>query len=324
MLMQIQQRKPIPHEPLVSVVIPTFNCGKYLGEAIESILAQTYKRLEICVVDDGSTDSTQELLKRFSAPVRTKFQKNAGQAVARNAGMKMAKGEVIAILDSDDRWLPKKLERQLPLFQSHPDVALLHTGIRFFQQDTGRITSEYFAGGSVNLHDLLGFHVLATQTLTFPAWLIAEMGGFDPSVQGCEDWDFCIRAAALYPTAGVDEILAEVRGHGEHFSHQKDRMFAAGMRVVDKNATLHHGARCAECRSAVRRARRKLHGIYYQDLNRRSKDYLKARRPFAALRTSARALWHDPGALVRLPGRLLQGAAGFSKVPVTDDFQSEL
>jgi glycosyltransferase involved in cell wall biosynthesis len=99
--------------PLISCVVPVFNGERYLGEALDSILAQTYRPLELLVVDDGSTDGTAALVTRYRDQIRPLFQPNAGQAAARNLGLSVARGEFVAFLDADDLWHPEKLARQM-------------------------------------------------------------------------------------------------------------------------------------------------------------------------------------------------------------------
>ena len=121
--------------PLISVIIPVYNCEKYVAEAIESILAQTYPALEVIVVDDGSTDGTGEIVKSFPQ-VKYLFQDNAGTAAARNRGIRAAKGEYIAFLDADDLWLPEKLAQQISAYNVDPDLELV-TGLvkQFFSPE---------------------------------------------------------------------------------------------------------------------------------------------------------------------------------------------
>ena len=108
--------------PLVSVVIPTFNGARFLAQTIESVLAQTYPRLEVLVVDDGSTDETPAIAASYAPRVSYLHQANAGTAAARNTGITQASGAFIALLDHDDLWEPRKLERQLPLFATDPQI----------------------------------------------------------------------------------------------------------------------------------------------------------------------------------------------------------
>jgi glycosyltransferase involved in cell wall biosynthesis len=104
----------------VSVIVPAFNSSTYIGETIQSVLEQTHSALEILVIDDGSTDNTADVVRRY--PVRYFCQQNAGPSAARNTGIANARGEFIAFLDSDDLWIPQKLAVQLEAFRHHPDA----------------------------------------------------------------------------------------------------------------------------------------------------------------------------------------------------------
>ncbi|WP_275993746.1 glycosyltransferase family 2 protein [Argonema antarcticum] len=117
---------------LVSVIIPVYNCEKYLAEAIESVLAQTYQPLEIIVVDDGSTDRSAEVAKRFSSSVRYYLQSQSGAGAARNYGTDLAQGNFFAFLDADDLWVKDKLTRQMQVFESEPDVDMVFGHIQQF------------------------------------------------------------------------------------------------------------------------------------------------------------------------------------------------
>ena len=111
--------------PTVSVIIPTYNRRTYVQEAIDSVLAQTYPDYEIIVIDDGSTDGTDQVLHaRYGDRIRYVWQENQGESAARNRGIALARGEYIALLDSDDLWLPDKLAKQIPFLDSHPGAVL--------------------------------------------------------------------------------------------------------------------------------------------------------------------------------------------------------
>src|SRR5439155_16624014 len=109
-------------KPLISCIIPVFNGEKYLAEALDSIRAQTYRPIEIIVVDDGSTDGTRELVASYGDQVRYLWQPNSGPATDRNQGLSAASGEFVAFLDADDLWHPEKLERQMARFDARPDL----------------------------------------------------------------------------------------------------------------------------------------------------------------------------------------------------------
>ncbi|MBI4773746.1 MAG: glycosyltransferase family 2 protein [Deltaproteobacteria bacterium] len=118
--------------PLVSVVIPVFNGEPYLAETIESVIAQTYRPIEIIVVDDGSTDLSAVAAKRFGPPVRYRFQSNAGTAAARNFGVRSARGSFFAFLDQDDLWAENKLTLQIEAFEREPTADVVFGHVRQF------------------------------------------------------------------------------------------------------------------------------------------------------------------------------------------------
>src|SRR3989304_775382 len=115
--------------PRVSVIIPTFNCARFLGRAIDSALFQTYTDYEIIVVDDGSTDATGDVVERYASKIRYTYQSNKGVSSARNTALSNASGELIAYLDADDMWYPHKLESQVAFLDFHKDCGLVHSDV---------------------------------------------------------------------------------------------------------------------------------------------------------------------------------------------------
>ena len=126
--------------PLVSVIIPTYNRAQYICEAVDSVLAQTYRNIEVIVVDDGSTDNTEEILRQYDSKIKYVFQNNAGPSAARNNGIKQARGDLLAFLDSDDIWLPEKLERQVQLMKQSRNTGLVSCG-SYIINASGEITA---------------------------------------------------------------------------------------------------------------------------------------------------------------------------------------
>ena len=118
--------------PLVSIIIPTYNRAHYLPETLESALGQTYPDIEIIVINDGSTDNTEQALKRYMKHIRYIYQENRGLAATKNRGIEVAKGELICNLDDDDRFHPEKVERQVEMFVSNPRLGLCATGTKFY------------------------------------------------------------------------------------------------------------------------------------------------------------------------------------------------
>src|SRR5687768_8169523 len=127
------------NQPLISVIIPNYNYGIYLGQAIDSVLKQTYSKVEIIVVDDGSTDNSQDILIKYKEKITFIKQANKGVGAARNTGVKNSSGEFVSFLDSDDIWLPTKLERQLEVMLADDEIGLITCGTREFNTKTNEI-----------------------------------------------------------------------------------------------------------------------------------------------------------------------------------------
>lgn len=207
-----------PIEGLVSVIIPTFNRAQYVAAAVESALAQSYSGTEVIVVDDGSTDNTRDVLHRFADQIVYLHKTNEGTAAAaRNHAMRFAKGEYIALLDSDDVWLPRKLEVQMAYFQSHPEAGLVsgHVGII---DAAGAILEPgprylWQKAGSVRLDDIVLRSPLHASTLVVRRSLMNEAQPFDPRFRICEDWHLCLTVAAQAPVGFVDEVVTHLRTH---------------------------------------------------------------------------------------------------------------
>jgi len=214
----------------VSVVIPTYNYGRFIGEAIESALRQSYAPVEIIVVDDGSTDDTEPAVRGFEElGVRYIRQDNAGVCAARNRGVQESSGDLIAFLDADDTWEPTKVEKQAARFAQDPDIGLVHCGLREFDGKTGETLRIDVNGGEDNVAENLllwdGPVIVGpggTIMVTRPAF--NDAGGFDPSMKVGEDWDFCYRVARKFRVGFVPEPLVNYRIHAGAAHHNVDNM----------------------------------------------------------------------------------------------------
>jgi glycosyltransferase involved in cell wall biosynthesis len=218
----------------VSVIIPAWNRARELRNAIDSALAQTAPPAEIVVVDDGSTDNTPEVLASYGDAIRVVRQDNLGVAAARNAGIAIARGELLAFLDSDDVWLPRKLELQLARFDAEPELGLVHCGA-------------HFEGAGANVNGLEG--AVATEILRLdrdvivahgssimvPRNVAVELGGFDARMSVSEDWDFCYRVATRYRIGFVAEVLVRCARHAGGLHRDFARM-EQGMRLALEKA----------------------------------------------------------------------------------------
>jgi glycosyltransferase involved in cell wall biosynthesis len=219
---------------LVSVIIPTFNRRTLICETVDSVLAQTHRNIEVIVADDGSTDGTGELLEtKYSGESRFRCirQDNAERAAARNTGIKAARGEYIAFLDSDDLWRPKKLERQLECFAKNPALVMVHCACSTID-DHGQTTGQLFSTETDSMPEgfifeqLVCWNAVGAATPVVRRELFDRIGLFneDPRVLCFEDWEMWTRIAALGPVGYVREALASYRVHTGNTYHPPDRI----------------------------------------------------------------------------------------------------
>jgi glycosyltransferase involved in cell wall biosynthesis len=183
--------------PRVSVIIPTYNCDRYIVEAIDSVLFQKDVDLEILVIDDGSTDGTRETLEEYGDRIRYIYQKNQGVAAARNLGIKMAKGEFISFLDADDFFLRGKLAAQVAVFDGQPNLGLVHSGWR--RVDSNGIYEMdvclWEKVPELNLESWLNWKPVLPSAMMFRREWLEAVGGFDPRFPPAEDTDLILRLA---------------------------------------------------------------------------------------------------------------------------------
>jgi len=198
--------------PSITVVIPTYNCAHVLGEAVESVRAQSWPNLEIVVVDDGSTDGTAELLSTLrGSDLVVVTQANRGPASARNTGIGRASGQWIAFLDADDLWLPGKLRAQFDALSSNPRTAFSFTDAVL----RGRSGRDEIAAAPAGDADIL-WHLLVGPRFGVGSVVVRRecldrVGVFDPAMRMGEDWDLWLRLAASYEGVGVHSVLAVYR-----------------------------------------------------------------------------------------------------------------
>lgn len=204
------------NHPSVSVVIPNYNYGIFLAQAIDSVLAQTYPNIEIIVIDDGSTDASEKVLDNYGDKIRWFKQTNGGVSRARNRGISESGGDFIAFLDADDIWLPEKIERQLKLFADDSEIGLVHCG--FVDFDNAGSLAEHLDGmeGWV-AESLLSYRrsvILGGGSATVvKRKAIDESGGFDENMRIGEDWEFYYRIAKNYKVGFVPQVLLKYRIH---------------------------------------------------------------------------------------------------------------
>ena len=238
--------------PLVSVITPTFNRAAFLGAAIESVLAQSYPHFEHIIVDDGSTDDTPTLMKRYLTDNRVRYlrQPNQGQSVARNLAIEHSSGEFICFLDSDDVWFPDKLRHQTALFQQHPEVGVIYGDYVFIDEHgnpldlknmprfSGRVTAKL-------LHD----NFISMNTTMARAVLIRDAGGFAPEDRLSEDYGLWLRVSIRSEFLYVPRRWARYRVMPNQLSSQTIPRLYSNVRLLEdflKHES--HGLSAAEIR----------------------------------------------------------------------------
>jgi glycosyltransferase involved in cell wall biosynthesis len=224
-------------EPGLSVVIPTYNRADLLGEAIDSVLAQDWPELELIVVDDGSTDETPEVLAGYGDRLRVIRQENAGESAARNTGILEARREFVALLDSDDYWLPGKLERQMEQLSGEPSLDgsfTAYTRIGDVPQEDVVLDGWEGTQADALEHLLIGCRINTSTAIVRRSALI-DVGLYDVTLRCAQDYDLWLRLAVRgYRMAYVPEPLATYRIHGGAVSLDAELVNTSTERVLER------------------------------------------------------------------------------------------
>lgn len=221
----------------VSVIIPSYNCGRFVTEAVESVLAQRRPAAEVLVVDDGSTDDTRQRLAGYRSPVRYLYQENQGVSVARNHGLREATGDLVAFLDADDVWHPRKLAAQLDVLRDRSDLALLGTDT-FRWPATG--FPEFEGGPAADAVETIPWRRLVvknyftTSSIVVRRAALERAGPFDPALRGPEDYDLWLRITEAASAAVLRLPLTGYRAPPGSLSTQAGLMSAGMWRILDK------------------------------------------------------------------------------------------
>jgi glycosyltransferase involved in cell wall biosynthesis len=230
--------------PRVSVIVPAYNAARFLPFSIESVIRQTYGQWELIVVDDGSTDETRELVGSYSQSLGEKlkyvYQSNRGLPAARNTGIRNATGDLIALLDADDIWLPNRLDRSVAVMDGNPEVGLVHG--RFEKVDVQGIPIPHLRptfplkilSGNISDHIYTRGVNLGCPTITFRKACVDQVGWFDETMRATEDRDLWFRIARSYRVAFIDEVIAHYRVTPGSMSSDTTRMFTWQKFFVDK------------------------------------------------------------------------------------------
>lgn len=243
-------------QPKVSVIIPSYNCGRFLPETLDSVLAQTFRDYEVIVVDDGSTDNTEQIIKPYTNSVIYLRGPNKGASAARNRGLKIARGELVAFLDADDVWESEKLSAQVALMDSHPELDVSYTNCTFFDglppaftgfEERASALLRYAhaqiadCGYILTSPSLLG-EFLTIRAFPKPSMLMVrrrcfeQVGDFDESLYICEDTQMCLRLARCFSFGYIDRCLVRRRVRTDTLSSAPDnsRYAAIHIRMFDE------------------------------------------------------------------------------------------
>lgn len=229
--------------PLVSIIIPTYNRSKLLRQAIASVLAQTYQDFELIIVDDGSTDDTKSVIEAIPDDrIRYIWQENQQRCAARNTGIAAAQGEYLAFLDSDDLWLPRKLELQLDAIDRYPDISASHGRCVRMNQDFEFIyPHELYSSGEPEWvgdvrESLLMRNPFASQGVVAHRRLFETVGGFDVSLPHSEDWDMWIRLSAITHFCLINEPVGIYRIHSGNRTNNPVSTLKGNLIIIEKHS----------------------------------------------------------------------------------------
>ena len=223
-------------QPTISVVIPTYNRAGLLPRTLQSILAQSYPPEEILVIDDGSTDGTERLVRNEFRQVEYVWQENRGVAAARNQGIRKARGEWLAFLDSDDEWLPRKLDRQVEALRREPDFLLCHTNEIWVRRGkrVNPMRKHAKSGGRI-FERCLPRCVVSPSSVLVHRSLFDRIGRFDETLPACEDYDLWLRVCSRFPVLYLEEpLIVKYGGHADQLSRRHWGMDRFRIRALEK------------------------------------------------------------------------------------------
>lgn len=263
-------KKPHEKNPLVSVIIPVYNRQEWISEAVDSVLSQDYETFELIVVDDGSTDSTPEVLSSYGSRIRLISKANSGVSSARNLGAAFARGRFLAFLDSDDYWLPGKIEAQAEFFRNNPEIRICQTEeiwIRRGVRVNPGLRHKKRAG--MIFRESLELCLISPSAVMMERSLFEQHGGFDESLAACEDYDLWLKITCSEPVGLVNTPLMVKRGgHPDQLSGQPglDRYRIKSIAAIIASGRLSPSQQRAAARVLEKKCR-----IYAQGCEKRGK-----------------------------------------------------
>ena len=206
----------------IAVIIPSWNRAHLITNALDSVLAQSCLPDEIIVVDDGSTDNTRDIIQTGYPMVKLISQENKGVSAARNTGITSTTHEWIALLDSDDKWQPQKLEKQCQQLAMHPDYLICHTNETWIRRGryVNQMKKHQKKGGHIFQH-CLPLCAISPSSVMIHRRIFNDVGLFDETLPACEDYDLWLRITARYPVLYLEEeLITKYGGHDDQLSRQ--------------------------------------------------------------------------------------------------------
>ncbi len=224
-------------ERLISVTIPVYNSQEFIERTIMSVINQTYKNIEVIVLDDGSTDNTGDIVRKFQEKdirIRYYYQRNQGLAPSRNRLCELSQGAYIAFLDHDDEWFPEKLELQLELFKTKPSIALVFTDMLSMYDDKARDSFRYFSNrqpqrGKVFYEFLMGGNFIPLSSVIVKSDILKDYLPFRPGLKIAEEWELFLRISRDYDFDYLDKSLGIYHLHSSRAS--KDILLEVNERI---------------------------------------------------------------------------------------------
>jgi len=221
---------------LVSVIIPTYQRANLLNRALTSVFSQSYQQIEVLVIDDGSTDDTSKVVKRFSERINYYYIPHSGVSRARNVGIKHAHGKWIAFLDSDDYWLPDKLRKQMHYLSCHPEYLICHcdeiwikNGRRINQGKKHKKYPGWF------FYPSLWLCLISPSSVVIHLSVLKEVGLFDESFDVVEDYELWLRITQRFPVGYLDEkLVVKTGGHSDQLSSTIDGIEGYRIKALEK------------------------------------------------------------------------------------------
>jgi glycosyltransferase involved in cell wall biosynthesis len=221
--------------PLVSIIIPTYNYARFIGEALRSVRDQTYRLFEIIVIDDGSTDDTKNVVSQFDE-VQYAHQSNQGIAAARNAGLRMSNGELAVFLDADDRLLPNALAAGVAQLNENPDWVFVSGRWEIISRE-GQVTllpPPVVVGNDPYRAFLQSNYIGTVGQVMFRRSVLEQENGFDVTVPGCDDHELYLRLSRKYPVGHHGELVLQHRRHGANTSTSHAMLFKSLISIYQR------------------------------------------------------------------------------------------